>query len=51
MSLVTSTPTTGLELGQRSVATLSAEDRAAWRELACNGSISAPFVDEPWVAS
>ena len=26
-------------------------DRAGWRELAGHGSISAPFVDEPWASS
>ena len=26
-------------------------DRAGWRQLADHGSISAPFVDEPWVSS
>jgi len=30
---------------------LSLEDRAAWRELASYGSVSAPFADEAWVRS
>lgn len=44
-------PRQGLQLGPLTWSALSPEDRAAWRALAGHGSISAPFVDEPWVGS
>jgi CelD/BcsL family acetyltransferase involved in cellulose biosynthesis len=40
-----------LEMGCLNISSLSLEDRAGWRELASHGSLSAPFVDEAWVAS
>ena len=44
MSRVAARPSTDLRIGRL-------DDRAGWRELAAYGSISAPFVDEPWVSS
>ena len=44
MSHVATNPSAGLRIGRL-------DDRAGWRELTAYGSISAPFVDEPWVSS
>lgn len=44
MFVVGTRPSTSLRLGRL-------DNRAGWRELAAYGSISAPFIDEPWVGS
>jgi CelD/BcsL family acetyltransferase involved in cellulose biosynthesis len=41
----------GLQVGALGSPAPSAEERAAWRTLAGQESISAPFVDEPWASS
>jgi len=41
----------GLEVSDLTDYALSDNDRAAWRELASAGSLSAPFVDEAWIVS
>jgi CelD/BcsL family acetyltransferase involved in cellulose biosynthesis len=47
MPHVAAPPASRLRLGRLG----ALRDRAGWRELAGYGSISAPFVDEPWVSS
>jgi len=44
MSVVAGRPYTGLRTGPLT-------DHTGWRELATHGSISAPFVDEPWATA
>ena len=40
-----------MEIGPLPLGDLPGEQRAAWRDLAVHGSISAPFVDESWAGA
>jgi CelD/BcsL family acetyltransferase involved in cellulose biosynthesis len=51
MSQVLTNVAGSLEVRHLAPSDLSSDVRAAWRELSSHGSVSAPFVDEAWVAS
>jgi len=51
MSQVVTSVSNGLQVGPLTASELSRGARAAWRELASHESLSAAFIDEPWVVS
>src|SRR5258708_3816309 len=51
MSEVVTSVSRGLGVGPLSDSALTSGARAAWHELASHESLSAPFIDEPWVVS